>query len=189
MALKDLSRVSIVSFDFRQQGPSQARKTRFFRELYGYTQQVKQQLKNGRKVSRTYHYAGLLDQIPHVKLGKSVFGLQPGTEGPIIRLLESFNEVIYYNFIGWLPLTLWPVENEALLESNRLIERYGYLSVLVKLHQLGGRSQQIQIFEAGFDAEFAFKAIDYLLAHGWLKRTEDIIELTNNGETLAASFP
>jgi hypothetical protein len=182
-------RASIVSFDFKQRGPSQARKTRFFRELYGYTQRIKQQLKNGKIVTRTYHYTGLLDQTSHVKLGKSVFGLRPGTEGPILRLLESFDEVIYYHFIGWLPVSMWPEDDTESLESNRLIERYGSLSILIKLHQLGGRSPRTQLIEAGFDIEYTQKAMAHLQAHGWLEEEGDAVVLTKNGEVVVAQLP
>jgi hypothetical protein len=181
-------RVSIVSFDFKQQGPSQARKTRFFRQLYGYTQQIKQELKNGKIVTRTYRYAGLLDQTSHVKLGKSVFGLRPGTEGPIIRLLDSFDEVIYYNFIGWLPISMWPEKEKDPLAINELIERYGSLSVLLALQQLGGSAQQTQLQEAGFDHEYATKAIDYLRTQGWLEEHENVIALTNNGKLVVGQL-
>lgn len=188
MTFTDFRRVSIVSFDFRQQGQSQARKTRFFRELYGYTQQVKQQLKNGKVVTRTYHYAGLLDQTPHVKLGKSVIGLQPGTEGPVISLLDSFDEVIYYNFIGWLPTTLWAEKDEVFLETSRLIERYGYLSVLVKLKQLGGHGEQKQILDAGFDEEFTNNAMNFLITQSWLEKADGVVKLTSSGEKMANQF-
>ncbi|MDO8055620.1 MAG: hypothetical protein Q6361_02060 [Candidatus Hermodarchaeota archaeon] len=181
-------RASIVSFDFKQQGPSQARKTRFFRQLYGYTQQVKQELKNGRVVKRTYHYAGLLDQTPHVKLGKSVFGLRPGTEGPIIKLLDSFDEVIYYNFIGWLPKSLWPEKEEGIQAINELIERYGSLSILLALQQLGGSIERRQFQDVGFDHEFASKAIDYLQTQGWLEERENSVFLTSSGEFVAGQF-
>jgi len=181
-------RVSIVSFDFKQHGPSQARKTRFFRQLYGYTQQVKQKLKNGKIITRTYHYAGLLDQTSHVKLGKSVFGLRPGTEGPIIRLLDSFDEVIYYNFIGWLPTSMWPEKEEGSLAINELIEQYGSLSILLTLQQLGGSAQRTQLQEVGFDHEYSRKAIDYLRTQGWLEESDNIVALTSRGELVASQL-
>lgn len=181
-------RVTIVSFDFRQQGPSQARKTRFFRQLYGYTQQVKQELKNGKVVTRTYHYSGLLDQTPHVKLGKSVFGLRPGSEGPIIELLDAFDEVIYYNFIGWLPKSLWPEKEKDILAINELIERYGSLSLLLALHQLGGRVERRQFQDVGFDHEFASNAIDYLRTQGWLEERENNVFLTSSGQSMAGQL-
>ena len=180
--LGELRRVSIVSFDFRQQGPSQARKTRFFRELYGYTQQIKQELKSGKVVTRTYHYAGLLDQTPHVKLGKSVFGLRPGTEGDILRLMQSYDEVLYYNFIGWLPAKMWPESDERVVEMNRLIDRFGSLSILIALQQLGGKVHRTQLLETGFDLDYAQKAIKYLQAQDWIEEEKDKVILTKNGE-------
>ena len=181
-------RVTIVSFDFRQQGPSQARKTMFFRQLYGYKQQVKQELKNGTVVTRTYHYEGLLDQTPNVKLGKSVFGLRPGTEGPIIELLDSFEEVIYYKFIGWLSKSLWPKKEEGILAVNELIERYGSLSVLIALQQLGGSVEKIQFQNVGFDHEFLNNAIDYLRTKGWLREKVTNVLLTRSGESVVGQI-
>ena len=178
-------RVTIVSFDFKQQGPSQARKTRFFRQLYGYTQQVKQKLKTGKIVTRTYHYAGLLEETSHVKLGKSVFGLRPGTEGPILRLLDSFDEIIYYNFIGWLPVSIWPEKDQDPIAINELIEQYGSLSILLALQQLGGKVQRTKLQEMGFDHDYASKSIAHLQTQGWLEERESSVILTTSGELVA----
>ena len=179
-------RLCVISFDFKQpKGANQSRKTRFFRELYGYRQQIKQQLKSGQVVTRTYYYEGVLDQVPHTKLGKSVLAVQPGTEEPILKLLRAFDEVLFYHFIGWIPISFWPgsQDNEAIAASH-LIDQFGYLSVLVLLERLGGVPQEDSLFNHGFDAGFINDALDYLTKMGYLMKTHERIECTPSGENL-----
>jgi hypothetical protein len=179
-------RLCVISFDFKlPRGANQARKTRFFRQLYGYRQQVKQQLKSGQVVTRTYHYAGLLDQVPHIKLGKSVLAVRPGTEEPILKLLRTFDEVMFYHFIGWIPISLWPgsQENEVIVAS-KLIDQFGYLSLLVVLNQLGGITHETSLLDHGFDTSFIHVALGYLIRRGYLIKTPEKIECTRSGENL-----
>lgn len=187
MQVSGTKRLWIVSFDFKQpKGSNQARKTRFFRELYGYTQQVKQLLKGGKEVTRTYHYSGIMDQLPFVKLGKSVLGVQPGTEGPILELLHKFDEVDYYNFIGWVPSAVWTVaEDDSVLMASKLIARLGYLSVLLMLKKVGGVIQVDELLSFGFDADYINQAVTNLEKSGLVLQNHDVIQCTDTGETIA----
>ena len=183
----DEKRVSVISFDFRQhKGSSQARKTRFFRELYGYTQQVKQQLKSGDVITRTYHYPGVLDQVEYTKLGKSVLAVHPGTEDSIIKLFRAFDEVEYYNFIGWLPTSIWPtrrVINTA--TASELIAVYGYLSILVHMRTNGKEDTTYSdLLDAGFDLNYINQAAHYLSNRSLLKTTKDTLRLTSKAQQL-----
>ena len=188
MQVSGTKRLWIVSFDFKQpKGSNQARKTRFFRELYGYTQQVKRLLKSGKEVSRTYHYSGIMDQLPFVKLGKSVLGVQPGTEGPILELLHKFDEVDYYNFIGWVPSAIWTVaEDDNILMASKLIARLGYLSVLFMLKKVGGVIQVDELLSFGFDADYINEAVTNLEKSGLVLRNRDVIQCTDTGEKIAS---
>ena len=108
MTENGLCQLRVFSFDFHQPAHSdQSRKTRFFRHLYGYTQRIKRRLKDGQVTTYSYHYPGILDQIPHIKLGKSVFGILPGTESLVLDLFQSYNEVIVHQFIGMIPIPIW----------------------------------------------------------------------------------
>lgn len=187
MLVNDTKRLWIVSFDFKQpKGSNQARKTRFFRELYGYTQQVKQLLKGGKEVTRTYHYSGIMDQLSFVKLGKSVLGVQPGTEGPILELLNKFDEVDFYNFIGWVPSAIWTVvEDDDALMASKLIARLGYLSVLFLLKKLGRVIQIDELLDFGFDADYITKAVSNLKSSGLVLQNQDVLQCTDTGETVA----
>lgn len=185
MASIQLNRVSVISFDFQQpKGSSQARKTKFFRELYGYTQQITQRLKSGEVVRRTYHYSGVLDQIPHVKLGKSVLGVQPGTEQKILQLIESFDEIVFFSFIAWLPASLSPGEEVSLIVNNR-ITKFGYLSLLITLMEMGSNVQETKLLERGFDFEYFRRAKKYLLECGYVIETDAGLDCTQGGEQLA----
>ncbi|MFX1318308.1 MAG: hypothetical protein ACFE9D_04735 [Promethearchaeota archaeon] len=182
----DVRRVYVISFDFKQpKGSSQARKTRFFRELYGYTQQIKQELKDGEIVTRTYHYPGVLDQIPYVKLGKSVIAIQPGTEDAVLNLLHAFEEVVVYSFIGWLPIHLWPkkLEEEAGLATN-LIGALGYYSILLQVQNMGGTIQDSSLLDVGFDTGFIDQAIDYLTSKKLLSESQGTLTLTTKGKEI-----
>ena len=182
----DVRRVYVISFDFRQpKGSSQARKTRFFRELYGYTQQVKQELKDGEIVTRTYYYPGVLDQIPYVKLGKSVIAVQPGTEDAVLKLLSSFDEILFYSFIGWLPVSLWPKKmDEAASFATNLIGTHGYYSILLQVQHMGGTIQDSSLLDVGFDTGFITQAIDYLITKKLLNESQGTLTLTTKGKEI-----
>lgn len=182
----DLKHVSVISFDYKhQKGLSQSRKTRFFRELYGYTQKIKQQLKNGEIIIRNYRYPGVLDQIPHIKLGKSVIAVPPGSEGEIINLLRAFDEVIFYNFTGWLLPSLWPMKYEEDIDmTSKLIMNYGYLSVLFQIQEKGGSLEQSDLSAAGFSMEYSGLAINYLLNKDYLKKIKDELIITTKGKQI-----
>jgi hypothetical protein len=184
---KDERRVSVISYDFRQhKGSSQARKTRFFRELYGYTQQVKQQLKGGDVIVRTYHYPGILDQVDYTKLGKSVLAVHPGNEESIIKLFRAFDEVEFYNFVGWLPNSLWPMRKGIdTTTASELIAAYGYLSILVQMRTYGKEDiTYSNLLEEGFDMNYINQAAQYLTNRKLLITTKDTLKLTSKAHHL-----
>ncbi len=177
----------MISFDFKQhKGVNQTRKTRFFRELYGYTQQIKQQLKDGEIVVRTYHYPGVLEQLPYTKLGKSVLAVPPGNEGTIIKLLRAYDEVEFYYFIGWLPTSLWPRKDDVeAITVNNLIVTHGYLSI-VKYIQNSGMEiiQHSDLLDAGFDMNYLSQAVQYLTNKKLLTETQNELKLTSKGKQI-----
>lgn len=186
MKSRENTRLCIISFDFLQpRRASQARKTRFFRELYGYTQRIKRRLKDGQVIVNTYHYPGLLDQIQHIKLGRSVFAVQPGFQDSIIALLQSYEEVAFYHFIGWLPNILWPsMEDNRSQLVNRLISGFGYISVLLVIEQTNGSSSELGLLDYGFDADYLNVALEVLEQKQFVIRTDRGIELTKKGKAI-----
>jgi hypothetical protein len=187
----EIRRVCVISFDFKQRkGENQSRKTQFFRELYGYTQQVKQQLKDGQIIIRTYNYPGVMDQIPYTKLGKSVIAVQPGDEDAIIKVLRSFDEVEFYKFIGWLSTSIWPTKNG--IERNRvntLIAAYGYLSVLIQLRESGEeKTTYSTLSDAGFDMSYINQAVQFLKNQKLLIEIKNTLEFSSKGKEIAGQL-
>jgi hypothetical protein len=180
----------VFSFDYIQprQG-DQGRKTRFFRRLYGQTQLVNRRLRDGRTVSYTYHYPGVLAELPHVKLGRSVFGVRPGTEGSVLDLFESFEEVAFYRFTGWLPVRMWQLANrKPLIVTSSLIARFGYLSVLLTTAWRGGSVSNADLVDSGFDAEYIAAASNYLQKHGLLGSKPEVFYCTARGRALVQTL-
>ena len=181
----DARRVCVISFDFKQKkGRSQARKTRFFRELYGYTQQIKQQLKDGEVAVRNYHYPGVLDQIPHIKLGRSVLAVNPGDEYKIINLLRDFDEVLFFNFISWLPAHMWPKNDNQYTKASTMIAKYGFHSILIQIQELGGTAQHTDLLDAGYDMEYIQEATRYLTTKELLVKNNDNLALTTKANQI-----
>lgn len=190
MSADELCRLRVFSFDYIQpRQTSQGRKTRFFRLLYGQTQVVKRHLRDGRTVSYSYHYPGILDELPNVRLGKSVFAVRPGTEGPILDLFQSFEEVTYYRFTGWVPARMWQLANRRPLKTaSSIIANLGYLSVLVAAAKRGGFVSQSDLIDSGFDAEYFIASSNYLRRHGFLTGKPEALHCTPRGTSLAQTL-
>jgi len=62
----------VFSFDVKFVG---ARRTAFYRKLFGFSSRVERVNKDGSTKIHTYATPGLLDEIPHAKLGKSVIAV------------------------------------------------------------------------------------------------------------------
>jgi len=84
----------VFSFDLKFIG---ARKTLFYRRLFGYSSSTKRDLKNGSTKIYTHVAQGLLGAIPHVKLGKSVIAVPKAAAAR----LEAF-----FSDPRWQPLEL-----------------------------------------------------------------------------------
>lgn len=183
-------RLSVFSFDFKQPAKSnQARKTRFFRSLYGYTQRVKRRSRNGQVVEYSYHYPGLLGQLPHIKLGKSVFGVKPGSEYSILELLDNFREITYYQFIGWIHVPEWTeVKYRSLLLISQLIQDLGFLSILVIVAQYNRGISKSSLLELGFESEYVDSATVFLKERDLLDYNGGLFIPTRKGSLIAKPF-
>lgn len=78
----------VISSNFK----SNYQRNKFYRGLYGWTQIVK---KNGKKYE--YKRDGLLDEVPHIKVDKSVFILPIHSVEKIKKYLESWGEAVDYD--------------------------------------------------------------------------------------------
>jgi hypothetical protein len=122
-------------------------------------------------------------------LGRSVFGVQPGTEGPVLDLFESFEEVAFYRFTGWLPVRMWQLPNrKPLIVTSSLIARFGYLSVLLTTAWGGGSVSHGNLVDSGFDAEYIAAASNYLQKHGLLGSKPEAFYCTPRGTVLAQTL-
>ncbi len=190
LSTDELCRLCVFSFDYIQpRQADQARKTRFFRRLYGQTQLVRRRLRDGRTVSYSYQYPGILAEVPHVRLGKSVFGVRPGTERPVLNLLESFEEVSFYQFTGWVPSRMWQqTDRKPLIVASSLIARFGYLSIVLAIARHRGPILEADLVDSGFDADFVAAASNYLQENGLLGARSGELFCTPRGRALAQTL-
>jgi hypothetical protein len=150
---------------------------------------VSRQLKDGQIVSYSYHYPGILDEQPHVKLGKSVFGVVPGGEGAILDLFNSFDELTYYNFIGYvLESDCQAVLDELKSTASREIEKHGLLSILLVAAQHEGTISRANLNQLGFEDEYIDSAIVYLQKYDLVKEARDSVVCTQRGVLFAQSI-
>jgi len=118
--------------------------------------------------------------VDYTKLGKSVLAVHPGTEDSIIKLFRAFDEVEYYNFIGWLPTAIWPMKKEPdTTTASKLIAIYGYLSILVYMRTYRKEDATYsELLDEGFDLNYINKAVQYLSDRKLLITTADTLKLT-----------
>ncbi len=69
---KSRALAKVFSFDIKFTGTN---RTAFYRKLFGFSSGVKRVGKDGSTKIHTYATPGLLDEIPHIKLGKSVIAV------------------------------------------------------------------------------------------------------------------
>ncbi len=82
---KKIARKAVMfSFTMKSQKVSNSEKTKFFKELYGWTQTVP-----GEKKKYVYHREGVLEEMPHEKVDQSSF-IVP--EDGADRMMEFFEE-------------------------------------------------------------------------------------------------
>lgn len=140
-------------------------------------------------VSYSYHYPGILAELPHVRLGKSVFGVRPGTEGPVLDLFESFQEVAFYRFTGWLPVRMWQLANrKSLMVASSSIAHFGYLSLLLAVARRSGFVSHAELVDSGLDADYIVAASNYLQEYGLLGSRPEGLYCTPRGRTLAQTL-
>jgi hypothetical protein len=81
---KGTKKAIMFTFTMKSSSVSNSEKTRFFKELYGWTQTVP-----GGKKKYVYHREGVLEDVPHEKVDQSSF-LVPESEAD--EIMEFFEE-------------------------------------------------------------------------------------------------
>lgn len=115
--------------------------------------------------------------------------MRPGTEGPLLDLFESFEEVTFYRFTGWLPVRMWQLANrKPMIVAGSLIAHFGYISVLLTTARRGRFVSQADLVDSGFDAEYIVAASNYLQEHGLLGSKPEGFYCTPRGRTLAQTL-
>ena len=71
---------------------SKSERNKFYKELYGWKQVVKKQEKR-----YIYKREGLLDEIPHIKVDRSVFIIMREHMKKMMKFLEEWEEKIKWN--------------------------------------------------------------------------------------------
>ncbi len=71
---------------------NKSERNKFYKELYGWKQIVKKQEKK-----YTYRRGGLLDEIPHIKVDRSVFIIMKKHMDRMIKFLEEWEDKIKWN--------------------------------------------------------------------------------------------
>ncbi len=77
-------KVIMFTFNMKRENVSNSEKTKFFKELYGWTQTVP----SGRK-KYVYHREGVLEEMPHEKINQSSFVIP---EDNMNEMMDFFDE-------------------------------------------------------------------------------------------------
>jgi hypothetical protein len=177
-------RLIIFSFDFPQ-AENQVRKSKFFRRLYGQTKRIIGESEMGEKIEKSYQYPGVLSQMPHIKLGKSVFAVHPGDDESILELFNDFRELTYHRFVGWVPLSnVASIKLANQSQTSKFITTLGYLSLLLFIDQKNAKTDE-DLINSGFDLKFIDSAVDYLKKKRLISDSKGGYKCTQQGQELA----
>ncbi len=180
----DPYRLIIFSFDFPQ-ADNQVRKSKFFRRLYGQTKRVIGESELGEKIERMYQYPGVLSQMPHIRLGKSVFAVHPGDDELILKLFNDFEELIYHRFVGWVPSSnVRSIKLANQSRASQCITNLGYLSLLLFIAKKSVETDE-DLMNSGFDLQFIEFAVEFLKKNRLISLTNDGYTCTQQGQKLA----
>jgi len=94
MAKKISKRGFIITFTMKSGGGEKrnSEKTKFFKELYGWTQTIP-----GKKKEYEYHREGVLDEVPHKKIAQSAFIIPEEDIDKIEDFFEQWQKKVIWN--------------------------------------------------------------------------------------------
>ena len=132
----------VFSFDIKFVG---ARRTAFYRKLFGFSSRVERVNKDGSTKIHTYATPGLLDEIPHAKLGKSVIAVPRAAAARLRSFFSSprWQPMELHMFDAILPPDVRLKAMEAALnrtirvgpkQSAKLADEIGELAALLRQH-------------------------------------------------------
>jgi hypothetical protein len=124
-----------------------------------------------------------------VKLGKSVFGILPGDEGEILELFDSFEEVTYYNFIGYvLESDCQSIVDKTKSTAGQVVMKYGFISILLIAAQHNGRVLRSNLNDLGLDNDYVDSAVAYLNGYNLVNEEAGVVICTHQGLLFAQSL-
>ncbi len=102
MEINERTLARVFSFDI---GFTGTRKTLFYRKLFGYSSSTKRNKKDGTTKVYTYIARGLLGEIPHLKLGKSVIAVPKAAASCFEEFFwdPKWQPIEFYSFDAILP--------------------------------------------------------------------------------------
>ena len=85
----------LIAFTVRTEKiKNSSEKTKFFKQLYGWTQVIPKENK-----TYTYHREGVLDEVPHVRVDQSSFIVPEDDTDRVFHFFEEWgNKVMWRNF-------------------------------------------------------------------------------------------
>ncbi len=87
-------RATLVSFSVRCDKCGAVERSRFFKALYGWEQRIPAE-----KKTYVYHREGLLDDMPHMKVGQSSFIVPDADFNKVVSFFEQWsNKIIWKTF-------------------------------------------------------------------------------------------
>jgi hypothetical protein len=82
----------IITFTMKSGVKKNSEKTKFFKQLYGWTQTIP-----GKKKEYEYHREGVLDEVPHKKIAQSAFIIPEEDFEKIAEFFEEWQKKVIWN--------------------------------------------------------------------------------------------
>jgi len=82
----------IITFTIKSGVKKNSEKTKFFKQLYGWTQTIP-----GKKKEYEYHREGVLDEVPHKKIAQSAFIVHEEDFEKIAEFFEQWQKKVIWN--------------------------------------------------------------------------------------------
>lgn len=158
----------VFSFDL---GFTGGKKTRFYRELFGFKSKTTTEDKRGKKKVYEKFYPGLITPIPHLPLGKSVFAVPQEASDEVLAFFEDpkWEPAEVHVFDANLPpddryeAMERTLERIQIFEDRSLREELDYLEVMARKGDISKETLE--------RAEKTTKAVEKVLQMDW---TEDL---------------
>jgi len=113
MTMKRISkRGFIITFTMKSGVKKSSDKTKFFKQLYGWTQTIP-----GKRKEYEYHREGVLDEVPHKKIAQSAFIVPEEDFEKIAEFFEQWQKKVIWNPFKVL------IEDESIFDEFERMRR------------------------------------------------------------------